>query len=204
MRNIKNIKMRNVLLFTLFLLTMTVSAQVIENPGSVNPLKTGEQMPGVSVKDLNNNEVLISEIIADGPAVFLFYRGGWCPYCTKHLSDIASVEDKIKEMGYKIIAISPDSPGKLKETLEKSTLSYKLYSDSNGTLIKGMGIAFNAPEGYEKLLSDHSDGINKGVLPVPSLYVVATDGSVKYRFLSPDYKLRISSKILLEELGKLQ
>ncbi len=188
----------------LFLITtISVSAQVLDNPENINPLETGEKMPDVSIKDLENNSVMIHDIVSKGSSIFLFYRGGWCPYCTKHLSDIASVESKIKEMGYTIIAISPDSPDKMKATLEKTELTYNLYSDSDGKLIKAMGIAFKVSDGYKKLLDEHSDGINEGLLPVPALYVVDNKGNVKYRFLSPDYKLRISSETLLKELEKL-
>jgi peroxiredoxin len=195
--------MRNVLLVVFIFMALAVSGQIENSAKSVSPLEAGKQIPDVSIKDLDNNKVMVRDIVAEGPAVFLFYRGGWCPYCTKHLSDIASIEGKIKKMGYTIVAISPDSPDKMKETLEKSDITYKLYSDSDGELIKSMGLAFKAPKLYGRLLKKHSDGINKGVLPVPALYVVGTDGNIKYRFYSSNYKERISSDELLKELSKL-
>ena len=76
----------------------------------------------------------------------VFYRGGWCPYCNRHLSAIGQSKDEILNLGYQIIAISPDSSEELKKSVDKNELAYDLYSDSEGKLITEMGIAFQAPK----------------------------------------------------------
>jgi len=39
-----------------------------------------------------------------------FFRGGWCPYCNLHLSEMRLVEKQLKEMGFNIWFISIDKP----------------------------------------------------------------------------------------------
>ena len=65
-------------------------------------------------------------------------------------------------------------------------LNYTLYSDSNFDLIKAMGLAF---------LDGDSD-----LNPVPALFVVETDGTIVFEYISPNYKQRISSNLLLDVL----
>ncbi len=179
-------------------------AQVPDNPEDVSPLLISEKIPDVNVQGINGDLVSISDILKDSRSVLLFYRGGWCPYCNAHLSAVGEVEEDILELGYQVIAISPDSPGKLKTTVEKEKLKYSLYSDASGQLMTAMGIAFKAPDRYEKRLDNYSDGHNPGILPVPSLFVLETDGTILFEYINPDYKQRISSDLLMSVLSDLK
>ena len=85
-------------------------------------------------------------------SILIFYRGGWCPYCTKQLSGIAEVESEILKLGYQIIAVSPDQISKLNETGDKSKLNYQLLSDSASILANAMGLVFKAPNHYLKIV----------------------------------------------------
>jgi peroxiredoxin len=48
--------------------------------------------------------------VSGQPAILVFYRGGWCPYCNLQLSELRLVESEAKALGYRMIAISPDRP----------------------------------------------------------------------------------------------
>jgi peroxiredoxin len=61
------------------------------------------------------------------------------------IAALAEAEKELLELGYQIIAISPDAPASLKVTNDKEKLNY-LLSDSTGELSKSVGIAFQAPE----------------------------------------------------------
>ena len=178
-------------------------AQVPENPEDISPLLISEKVPDASLQSIEGESVSVVELLKEKKSVLLFYRGGWCPYCNAHLSAVGESEQEILALGYQIIAIAPDSPAQLKATVEKQKLNYRLYSDASGALIKAMGLAFKAPERYEKRLDNYSDGINPGILPVPSLFVVDTDGTIIFEYINPDYKYRISSGMLLAILNQL-
>jgi len=133
-----------------------------------------------------------------------FYRGGWCPYCNIHLSEIQEVESEILKLGYQIVAISPDSYKNLDISGEKNKLNYSLYSDGEEKLSKVIGIAFKAPEKYDCMLYDSSGGINEVFLPVPSVFVIGTDGEILFEYINPDYKTRLSADFLVTVLKNLK
>ncbi|MBK8550828.1 MAG: redoxin domain-containing protein [Ignavibacteria bacterium] len=51
------------------------------NAEDINPVLTGTKIPDVNLNDINGNAVNLLERISGKPAILVFYRGGWCPYC---------------------------------------------------------------------------------------------------------------------------
>ncbi|MCE4563097.1 AhpC/TSA family protein [Maribellus sp. CM-23] len=191
------------LLFLFLLIGNYAIAQIPALPEQVSPLLIGEQIPEAELKSAGNTTHQLSEILAEKPSILLFYRGGWCPYCNAHLSEIQEAEREIIELGYQIVAISPDAPENLKITEDDKSIRYQLYSDADGQLIKAMGIAFKAPEQYSGMLSEKSGGLNKGILPVPSVFVVSPSGKIQFEYINPDYSTRLSGKLLLAILKNM-
>ena len=87
--------------------------------------------------------------------------------------------------------------------LESSAKPFNSVKLKTIDLMMAMGIAFKAPDRYEKRLSNYSAGQNPGILPVPSLFVVETDGTILFEYVNPDYKQRISSDLLMSVLRAL-
>lgn len=187
----------------LLLLTFSASAQLAENAQDISPLLIGETVPDVVLKSTDSGDQSFLGILKEKPTVILFYRGGWCPYCNTHLSDIRDAEKEILDLGYQIIAISPDSPENLKVSDEKIKLDYQLYSDADGKLTKAMGIAFKVEEKRKKRLFDKSGGLNDGFLPVPSVFVTDTKGQILFEYINPNYKKRMSAELLIAVLKNL-
>jgi peroxiredoxin len=76
-------------------------------------LKIGETAPEFSLVDDSGKTVTLSSI--KGPTVIVFYRAYWCPFCVRQLADLRS----LKQDGFTILAISPDTINRLKETKSK-------------------------------------------------------------------------------------
>jgi len=66
-----------------------------------------------------------------------------------------------------------------------------------------MGITFNAYEKSLDRLAEYSEGQNTGSLPVPSIFIINPDGVIIFEYVNPDYKIRISAKLLLAILENL-
>jgi len=186
--------MKWVLMFSLGLLAIAAQA---------NPLEVGQPIPKLSLTTADGNAFDLQATVAEKPTVLIFYRGGWCPFCNKHLSQLQSAEPQLRKLGYQIIAISPDRPVELKKSLEKDKLSYTLLSDSSMAAAKAFGLAFevDAPM-LEKLASYNIDieaasGEKHHQLPVPAVFMVGTDGIVDFVHANPDYKVRLSSEKIL-------
>jgi peroxiredoxin len=163
----------------------------------ISPLLIGEKIPNTTLKSSENKDITLSDLYKKKKTILVFYRGGWCPYCNAHLSALAEAEQQLVDLGYQIIAISPDSPNNLKTTEEKDKVNYLLLSDSKGELAKAMGIVFEAPENYKPILNVHSNGDNKLFLPVPSVFILNSDGEIRFEYIAPDFKHRISNELLV-------
>lgn len=179
------------------LLAFQSMAQIAPKAEDVAPLLIGEQMPDATLLNSKGEEVKLNALLSQKKSVLIFYRGGWCPYCNVHLADIAKIEKDILKLGYQIIAISPDDYPNLQNTSEKAKLKYQLFSDKQGLLLQAVGIAFQAPDKTKEFIASKTQGKATDILPVPTLMVVDTKGTIIFEYISPDYKKRIQGQLLL-------
>jgi peroxiredoxin len=169
----------------------------------VSPVLTGTEIPDVTVRNVEGESLQLREKVSDKPTVLVFYRGGWCPYCNRHMADLQQVEDDITAMGYQILAISADRPEKLRESANENNLDYTLLSDSPMEASKAFGLAFKVDEAtVERYLQNGIDlegdsGYDHHLLPVPAVFILNTDGIIQFQYVNPDYRTRIKSEVLL-------
>jgi peroxiredoxin len=167
-------------------------------PEEVRPLLIGARVPAeIPIFAMDGSQASLRDELRNGPLVVVFFRQGWCPYCDIQLSELRLIEKDLNEIGYRVIAISPDSPNALKARVAKNDLTYELYSDSSAALIKAFGIAFDAS--YAKSPAEVARQADKAIrlMPVPAVYLVGTDGTVQFQYVNPDYRTRIPKDVLL-------
>lgn len=206
----KNKPIKNVIIIITFL---TVSfgflaagdiTQVPMSGDQVCPIKVGQKIPASVLKTVDGKSFDLNNSIQSKPAVVIFYRGGWCPYCNTHLGQLKEIQQKLLDLGYQIIAISPDRPAKLKVTHDKYTAKYTLLSDHKMTVASSFGLAFKMRDDLVKMYKDKykidlegDSGETHHLLPVPAAFVVGTDGVIKFSYVNPNYKVRIDPGVLL-------
>lgn len=134
----------------------------------------------------------------------LVFRGGWCPYCNVQLGQLKEIEKELVALGFQIVAISTDKPEILKAHAEENNFSYTVVSDAEMTAAKALGIAFKVDdETFNKYKSkfkidlEEFSGFDHHLLPVPSVFIVDKEGVIQFSYVNPDYKTRLSSKVLL-------
>lgn len=109
----------------------------------VRPLLIGAEVPAVNLKTSDGKAFILRRHTTDKPSILIFYRGGWCPFCNRHLAGLGEIESKLTGLGYQILAISPDRPAKLTESQDKAKHAYTLLSDSHMKAAQAFGIAFS-------------------------------------------------------------
>jgi peroxiredoxin len=166
-------------------------------------LKVGDSIPDVTLRTVDDKEVNLRKLVAEKPAVLIFYRGGWCPFCNRHLQSLSGIEPDLAKAGVQLIAISMDQPSKLRETMTKDKLDYTLLSDSDANAVKAFGISYKVSDAtLERMKSYHVDldaasGNNNHILPHPAVFVVNTKGVIGFVHVNTNYKVRLEpSKIL--------
>ncbi len=174
-----------------------------DKPENVTPILINSVIPDVNLKTIDGVAISLREKVAEKPTLLVFYRGGWCPYCSRHMMDLQKIEKEIVELGYQVLAISPDRPEELSKSMNKGELTYTLLSDSPMDVSKAFGIAFKMDEKavarYKEVGIDleKSSGYNHHLLPVPAVFIVNQEGIVKFTYVNPNYKERINGEILL-------
>jgi peroxiredoxin len=188
--------------FFLFL-SFIATAQVWNTPESITPIEVGQIIPDGTLVDSELNSTALYEVLNNQKAVIVIYRGGWCPYCNKQLSELTDIESKIKDLGYRILAISPEDAVNIKESLQKNNINYELYSDAGAQLIQDLGLAFYSNDKTNNYIAKKSSGDHSGILPVPAVIVLGADKKVKYIYHDANYKVRLDSNELLSVLNTM-
>lgn len=165
----------------------------------------GDIIPDVMVRTTESKDLKLREAVRAKPAVLVFYRGGWCPFCTRHLMALTEVEKDLTAAGFQILAISADQPAKLKETPNRDQLTYTLLSDSTMDAAKAFGITFKVPdEVITKYKNQHgidleaASGETHHLLPHPAVFIVDQAGMIRFAHVNPDYKTRLDPKEILK------
>ncbi len=177
--------------------------QVPDSAEKVSPLGVGDSAPLLSLRDQEGEEVALGQLFRENPLIMVFYRGGWCPYCNIQLASLGKIERKLVDLGYRIIAVSPDKPAKLAESSVGNNFSYTLLSDSDAWAAKAFGIAFRVDEGTLEKYKGYgidlaaASGMRHNILPVPAVFIIGTDGVIRFAHVNPDYRERLSSEKLL-------
>jgi len=178
--------------------------EVAADACSINPLLTGAAAPPFEAVSADGSIFKFDPEEMTRPAVIIFYRGGWCPYCNLHWAELRKIEGQLLAMNIDLIFLSADQPSILAEALaEDEQPNYHLLSDNNLEVAKKFGIAFHVDDAEVKRLLgfghdiEAASGLTHHNLPTPAVFVINTDGIIKFQFVTPDYKVRLHNDVLL-------
>ena len=193
---------------TLSLLSLSTLAfersKIADTADNVTPLLIGQTAPNSTLQTVDGAPVSLKALIMEKPTVLIFYRGGWCPYCNRQLAGLKDIESQLDELGYQIIAISPETPEQLQAQKLQEKFTVRLLSDASLSAISGFGIGFYVANDTTKQYKSKwdidlnmQDASGKAVLPAPAVFILDKSAKVKFSFVNPDYKERLSPELLL-------
>jgi peroxiredoxin len=172
-------------------------------------LKPGDLAPDFTLPGADGAKVRLSDLLAKGPVVLTFYRGGWCPYCNMELRALQKALPAMEEMGATLVAVSPQTPDESLSTAEKNALAFPVLSDHASAAAQAFGIAFDLAEELRPIYArfNHAlpvvNGVDSWALPIPATYVIARDGRIALAFVDPDYRNRLEPATILATLATL-
>lgn len=170
---------------------------------AVRPLLPGMMAPAFTTRNADNEVFEFDPANRDRPTIVAFYRGGWCPYCNLQLAELRELDQQLVDLGYELLFLSADRPARLAEGSVGDNPPFSLLSDSTLSISSDFGIAFRVAdetvERYKGAGIDLADaaGADHGLLPVPSVFVIGSDGEIKFQYVNPDYRERIPGALLL-------
>jgi len=182
---------------------------VAASADQVQPLQVGDLAPRFIVETVDSEPFDFDPADLDSPVLIVTFRGGWCPYCNMYLSDMRHVIPEIRDMGVDVLFLSGDRSELLFESLKGDTqediadLDYTILSDADAQAAIAFGIAFKASDRTIQGRRDKGQDIDgssmerHGVLPVPAVFAIGTDGVIAYSYVNADYKVRLPADDLL-------
>jgi peroxiredoxin len=182
---------------------------VAETAADIKPLTAGDSAPRFSVETINNERFDFDPRKLERPVILVSFRGGWCPFCNMHLSELRHAIPAIDGMGVDVLFLSGDRSELLLASLSRETqkdiggLGYTLLSDANAQAAIALGIAFKASDRTIQGRIERGNDIERssmarhGVLPVPAVFAINREGIIEYVYANPDYKIRMSANDLM-------
>ncbi|MGL1888433.1 MAG: AhpC/TSA family protein [Reichenbachiella sp.] len=169
-------------------------------------VKIGDNAINFSGFDQFGDDFNLSKALEDGPVVLLFYRGHWCPYCRKQLSQMEDSLSFITDRGGIVVAVTPEKPEYIEKTIKKTDASFYIIHDKDLRIMNAYGVSFELEDMMvEKYKNEGIDvmatnGDNGAFLPVPATYIISQKNKLLYVFYDPDYKKRATVKKILQNL----
>jgi len=192
--------------FTLFTVVFALLFITTYTQAQTQIFKVGDKAPLFSATTHNGQSFDLKKQLENSSVILLFYRGYWCPYCNKQLSQLNDSLSLIAEKGAKVIAVTPEIAESVNKTIAKTKASFDIISDTTNTILKQYAVNFTmenkAVERYKGFGIDiaKTNGNDENILPVPGVFIISKDGTFKYIYFNTDYRKRPSVKELVENL----
>ncbi|WP_319450351.1 MULTISPECIES: peroxiredoxin-like family protein [unclassified Mycobacterium] len=157
----------------------------------------GTAMPDGDLLDVHGRPTSLARLRNGKPAVVVFYRGAWCPYCNITLRTYqAELVPALAERGFELIAVSPQKPDGSLSSTESNELTYAVASDPGNQLAVALGILIepsaDSIAAQIKLGLDLTEMNADGgkTLPMPTVVVVDAAGVIRWIDVHPNYSTR--------------
>ncbi len=212
-----NKKLYSLAVIAFFLLPAIYGQQIdylrfgIETGGSHIPsgLKVGDRAPAFTGYDQTGKQVESEKLLEDGPMVLFFYRGKWCPVCSRYLNNYQDSLNIITDQGFNVVAITPESIENVEQTVKLHNITFTVIYDCQEQIMKDYDVMFDVTRAYQdRILKSQSidiaqnNGRDVAHLPVPATYIINKEGIIVAAQFDPDYHNRATVKWMLQNLVK--
>jgi peroxiredoxin len=169
----------------------------------------GDRMPDGQLLDVAGQPTTLAAALSSGPAVVVFYRGGWCPYCSIALRAYqAQLVPALAEQGISLVAISPQTPDGSLSTRQTKELTYTVLSDPGNQIAGQLGILTGPSDGVRAaqlqlgldLTKVNADGTT--TLPMPTVIIVDSAGVIRWMDVHADYTTRTEPDQVLQAIAQ--
>jgi peroxiredoxin len=140
-------------------------------------LKPGQPLPEFQAVDENGNRVSSTEL-AGAPAILLFVRGSWCPFCSKQVANLTRVYKDITDSGAKLILITPKPLDTTRRVADFFEVDFQFWLDESLEIAKQLGLVLEAGVPDDSRQEYGEDTV------WPTSLVVDANGVIQYAELS--------------------
>lgn len=168
----------------------------------------GDEVPDFTAVLPGGGQVTLEDLLADGPAVLLFFRFATCPACNTALRAYEeTLAPTLREWGVPLLALTPQLAERAGEIRDAQRLSFPVAEDVDAALARHFGITFTMGEESIALNRAFANvdlgeliGTGRWELPMPTALVIGQDRRVRFADVHPDWLVRTESHTLLAEV----
>ena len=159
-------------------------------------LKPGQPLPHFSLADEHGNPVTSADL-AGSPAVILFVRGSWCPFCSKQDADLTKYYKQITASGARLILITPNPLETTRRVADFFEVEFEFWLDESLTVARDFGLiqVAGVPEDYKNEYGEDTMW--------PASLVIDKDGIIRLTEVSRFIVDRPNPQTLLDAVTKL-
>ena len=156
-------------------------------------LQPGSPLPDFSLFDEAGNEVRSVEL-RGAPAVILFVRGNWCPFCSAQVKELTPYYREITDLGARLILVTPKPLETTRRVAEFFEVDFDFWLDQKLAVTRKLGLLQEGgvPTSYDREYGRDTIW--------PTTLVVDAAGVIRYAELSKHISDRPDPKVLLNEI----
>jgi len=140
-------------------------------------LKPGNILPDISAPNEDGNEVHSADL-RGRPAVILFVRGSWCPFCSRQVADLTRHYKDINALDARLIFITPKPLDTTSRVAKFCEVEFEFWLDEALEVTRRFGLVLSkgVPTDYR--------GEYGADTVWPAAIVVDRDGIIRHTWLS--------------------
>lgn len=145
-------------------------------------LAVGNALPTFVMEDADGNEVS-SDSFRGAPAIFMFFRGNWCPLCMAQIKEVADRYQELEALGAKMVLIAPQSHENTQALADRFKVNFTYLCDPDRKAAKALDI-------------EHLSGTPMGITGydedtvLPTVIVVDATGTILMADQTDNYRVR--------------
>ncbi|MBT8082176.1 MAG: peroxiredoxin family protein [Gammaproteobacteria bacterium] len=158
-------------------------------------LRKGSPLPDFGAVD-EQGEPLRSTDLQGAPAVILFVRGNWCPFCTRQVDDMTRRYRDIVDLGARLVFVTPKPLETTRRVAEFFRVDFDFWLDEGHAAARKLGLFLDegVPSSYGREYGPHTLW--------PAAIVTDAGGVIRYVELSRQISDRPDPRKLLREIRK--
>ena len=140
-------------------------------------LKAGRQLPLFHATDEDGKQVSSADL-GGAPAIMLFVRGSWCPFCSRQVASLTRVYNEITDSGARLILVTPKPLETTRRVAEMFGVDFDFWLDDSLRIARQLGLVLEAGVPDEQKNEYGEDTL------WPTSLVVDANGVIRYAELS--------------------
>ena len=148
-----------------------------------SPLREGSTL--VDFPLVEHGREIASVDLLGKPALWIFYRGNWCPLCVAQINEICAQYRHLSERGIEVFLVRPQPEENTAALAARCDAPMRYMTDRGNRAAAALGILVKAgiPAGLQALGYDSDT-------PRPTVFITDRHGKIVYCDMTDNYRVR--------------